>query len=199
MYHDYSFCDNVSFYKNELDFLDKTVPNTDIVIQKATTMPFSFCLSKSRQVTALFSNLKCYYMFAAWETEKEKFLSCVNKYAPFDNDLIQFALHNTLDIDAWDQSVLQFILSYSSNGLCCFDGPFSEFDSEAYRKHLVKLMKTRNKNITAEYQVEKQGEFNIYEFPSKLIDFVPNSLIITNRYIEGCSLLFEDKLKIYGV
>ena len=199
MYYDYSFCDDVTPYSKELEFLDNMIPNTNIVAHKATTIPFSFCLSKSRHLTALFSNLKCYYMLAAWETEKEKFLSSINKYSPFNDDLIQFALNNTLDIDAWDQSILQFVLSYSSNGLCSFDGPYNKFDSDAFRKHLVKLMRTRSKNITAEYQLEKQGEFNIYEFPSKLVDFLPNSVIITNRYIEGCDLLFEDKLKIYGV
>ena len=82
MYYDYSFCDDISLYKKELDFLDKTIPNINIVAQNATTMPFSFCLSKTRHVKALFSNLKCYYMFAAWETEKEKFLSSIDKYAP---------------------------------------------------------------------------------------------------------------------
>jgi len=199
LYYDYSFCDDISLYKKELDFLDKTIPNINIVAQNATTMPFSFCLSKTRHVKALFSNLKCYYMFAAWETEKEKFLSSIDKYAPFNDDLIQFALHNTLDIDPWEQSILQFILSYSSNGLCSFDGPYNQFNPELYRKHLVKLMKTRNKNITSEYQIKAQGDLNIYEFPSKLIEFIPNSIIITNRYISGYKLLFEDKLKIYGV
>ena len=199
MYYNYSFCDNVSEYKKELDFLDKTIKDKSIVAQNATTMPFSFCLSKSRKVTAVFSNLKCYYMFAAWETEKEKFLTTIDKYAPFDDKLINFASHNTLDLDAWNQSVLQYILCYCSKGLCSFDAPFDTFDAQAYRKHLIKLMSTRNKNINAEYQEEVEGQFNIYEFPNKLTDIQKRSLIITNRHLDDYELLFEDKLKIYGV
>ena len=199
MYYDYSFCDNIQAYKKELEFLNDFVTSKEIVAQNATTMPFCFPLSKTRKITALFSNLKCFYMFAAWETEKEKFLSSIDKYAPFDDNLLNFASNNTLDIDPWDQSILQYVLSYSSKGFCSFDGPFNDFDNETYRKHLVKLMKTRNKNIIAEYQQKVENKFNIYEFPNKLVKFLPNSLIITNRYLEDYDLLFEDKLKIYGV
>lgn len=199
MYYDYSFCDDIQAYKKELEFLDNFITSKEIVAQNATTMPFCFSLSKSRKITALFSNLKCYYMFAAWETEKEKFLSSIDRYAPFDDDLINFASHNTLDLDAWNQSVLQYILCYSSKGFCSFDGPFEEYDNQAYRKHLVKLMRTRNKNIVAEYQKEIKNKFNIYEFPNKLVDIQSNSIIITNRYLSDYKMLFEDKLKIYGV
>ena len=73
MYYDYSFCDDIQAYKKELEFLDNFITSKEIVAQNATTMPFCFSLSKSRKITALFSNLKCYYMFAAWETEKKSF------------------------------------------------------------------------------------------------------------------------------
>ena len=60
-------------------------------------------------------------------------------------------------------------------------------------------MRTRNKNIVAEYQKEIKNKFNIYEFPNKLVDIQSNSIIITNRYLSDYKMLFEDKLKIYGV
>ena len=60
-------------------------------------------------------------------------------------------------------------------------------------------MSTRNKNINAEYQEEVKGQFNIYEFPNKLTDIQNRSLIITNRHLDDYELVFEDKLKIYGV
>lgn len=200
MYHKYSFCDDVTHNKNELEFLDKALNCKHFVVRNATTMPFSFALSKNRKVTALFSNIKNFFMFAAWETEKDRFLKYISKYIPFDEDLFNFALHNKLDSSPWQQSHLQFILCFTSHGFCRFDGPFDKPDELLTRRHVSRLMATKNKNITAEYQIEIPNEsVNLYEFPTKGQEFLPNSFIITDKRIDDYNLLFEDKLKIYGV
>ena len=138
-------------------------------------------------------------MLVAFLEERQRFLSHLGSIVPFDSDFINFALNNKRAIDPWNQAILFYSLNYFSARLCSFDGPFDEkMDFDLFLNHLKSLTAINKRRFDIKFEQSTAG-FKLYEFPSVDTDFENGSLVITNRVIPNLDLLFEDKLKIYGV
>jgi hypothetical protein len=203
LYYKHSFCDDIAPYSNELKFLDDILTTRHIVVPDAKSLPLSFALSKSRKIQAHYSEktIKYYYMLMAFTTNKDRFLEHIMSYIPFDDNFLNFSLNNNLKMNEWNQAVLFFILNHYSIPAQSFDGPyFGPEKNDKVKKHLSFLASVHKRkfNILFNQPVEPIG-ICLYEFPSSDVVFEPNSIVITNRIIPELDLLFEDKLKIYGV
>lgn len=186
-------------YDSELRFLDSYCKKNKIIVRDATTMPLSFCLAKNRKVVSVFSTLKNYYMFAAFETERDRFIKNLKQMIPFEKDLLHFALNNETVSDPWKLALLQYYICYFSTSIGSYDGPFSDLEFTKLNKTLSKLLSFPARNLDCQFESTNINDgINIYEFPHNN-NFLSNSVIITNRDILNGKLLFEDKLKIYGV
>ena len=200
MYYNFSFCDNIQVYKNEIDFLDKLIGANKITVHNATTLPFAFALSNNRKLFANFNHMNLFFMFAAFETEKDRFLTHIKRYLPFDEEFINFALNREEEIDPWKEAIISYLLCYASTALCSFDGPFDDVDFSLLKKHLNKISRCPTRNISCHYkEVLPTDGINLFEFPESVNNLPSNSIIITNKSLNDKQLLFEDKLKIYGV
>ena len=73
MYYDYSFCDDISSYKKELDVLDNILPIRKLVVANSTSLPFSFALARDRKVDCYYNNVNCLLMMAAFTSERKRF------------------------------------------------------------------------------------------------------------------------------
>jgi len=199
LYYPFSFCDSLRGYSNELRFLDENIPHSKIIVPNAKSMPFSFSLSKNRKINACFNDKKYLFMLLAFLEERDKFTNHLLSLIPFDDNYMNFALNHKRKIDPWNEAIVMYTLNYFSNQLCSFDGPFSENpDFDSLRQHLKSLSTVNKRRFDVSFEEEPSG-FKLYEFPDRDTKFQEGSLIITNRNINNCFLLFEDKLKIYGV
>ncbi len=199
MYHNFSFCDDIRPYSKELKVLSDLVPTNTVVIPRAKSLPFSFALSKSKRIVACFEEQKYLFMLVAFLEEQKRFLAHLETLVPFEENFINFALNNKRAIDPWNQAILFYNLHYFSKQLCSFDGPFEEEkDFDSFLEHLKSLRFVNKRRFDVKFNENVEG-FRVYEFPSPHEVFEPGSIVITNRTIPELSLLFEDKLKIYGV
>jgi hypothetical protein len=199
LYYNYSFCDDITPYSKELEILSSIIPTNRIVIPNAKSMPFSFALSKSKNIVACFEERKYLFMIVAFLEEQKRFLAHLNNLIPFDENFLNFAINNKKDIDPWNQAILFYNLHYFSKQLCSFDGPFEEkIDFDGFIKHIKSLRAINKRRFNVKFEEPTAG-FKLYEFPNPDIDFESGSVVITNRIIPELDLLFEDKLKIYGV
>jgi hypothetical protein len=203
LYYNYSFCDDITPYSNELEFLDKMLTSNHLVIPNAKSLTFSFALSRSRKIEAHYCDktIKYFYMLLAFMTNKDKFFKHIISYIPFDDNFLNFCLNNNLKLNEWNQAVLFFILNYYSVPVHSFDGPYYGIEkNDKVKKHLSFLgsVPKRRFKIIFDQPIEPSKTY-LYEFPNTDVCFEPNSIIITNRIIPELDLLFEDKLKIYGV
>ena len=199
MYYPFSFCDSVQDYSNELHFLDENIAHNRIVVPNAKSMPFSFALSKSRKVNACFNDKKHLFMLLAFLEERERFTDHLLSLIPFDENYINFAMNNNREIDPWNQAIILYTLNFFSNQICSFDGPFpEEFEFDTLKQHLRRLSTVNKRRFNVSFEEVKSG-FKVYEFPDRDTDLEKGSLVVTNRIMSDCCLLFQDKLKIYGV
>lgn len=199
MYYDFSFCDDISPYYKELEILADIIPTNSIVVPNAKSMPFSFALSKNKKVTACFEEKRYLFMLLAFAEEPRRFSAHLKTMVPFDESYLNFAMNNNRDIDPWNQAILFYSLHYFSKQLCSFDGPFEEgFEFDLYLSHIDKLSLVNKRRFNIKYQEPTTG-FKLYEFPQPDQELEAGSLVITNRIMNSLDLLFEDKLKIYGV
>ena len=199
MYYDFSFCDDITAYSNEMVALDNIIGNTAITVPDAKSMPFPLC--RNRKITAIFKNPKYYVMLSAFLEEQRAFFRSVGSCIPFDDNFLNFALNNTKKMNPWQETVLFYLLNYCSVPLMSFDGPYiTNITKNNLNKHLSRLSRIHKRRFNLQYGEEpKENELLLYEFPNRDINFREGSLIITNKIIENANLLFEDKLKIYGV
>lgn len=199
MYYPFSFCDSIQNYSNELRFLDENISHSKIVVPNARSMPFSFSLSKSRKINACFNDKKHLFMLLAFLEERNRFTNHLLNLIPFDENYLNFALNHKRKIDPWNEAIIMYTLNYFSNRLCSFDGPFPEdLNFDSLRMHLKNLSMVNKRRFDVSFEEEPSG-FKLYEFPSRDTEFEKGSVIVTNRIMNDCFLLFEDKLKIYGV
>ena len=199
MYYDFSFCDDIRPYSKELEILSDLVPTNTIVVPNAKSMPFSFALSKNKKIVTCFEEKKYLFMFVAFLEEQQRFLHHLEALVPFDDNFLNFCLNNSRNIDPWNQAVLFYNLHYFSGRLCSFDGPFKEEkDFDLFANHLKSLRRINKRRFDLKFG-EPDAGFKLYEFPNPSINFENGSVVITNRAIPDLDLLFEDKLKIYGV
>jgi hypothetical protein len=199
LYYNYSFCDDITPYFKELEILESIIPTNTIVLPNAKSMPFSFALSKSKRIVACFEERRYLFMLVAFLEEQRRFTQHLESLVPFDDTFLNFALNNSRDIDPWNQAILFYSLHYFSKQLCSFDGPFAEQnDFEKFVNHLKSIRAMNKRRFDVRFEESVDG-FKLYEFPNPGVCFEPNSIIITNRIIPELDLLFEDKLKIYGV
>ena len=199
MYHSFSFCDDIRPYHKELEILDSIIPTNKIVVPDAKSMPFSFALSKGKRVVACFEEKKYLFMLVAFLEEQKRFLQHLEDLIPFDHNFINFSLNNKRNIDPWNQAILFYNLHYFSTQLCSFDGPFEEEkDFDSFLDHLRCLRATNKRRFDVKFKKTDTG-FKLYEFPNPDTIFEPGSVVVSNRAIPNLDLLFEDKLKIYGV
>ena len=201
MYYEFSFCDNIAPYSTEIEALDNIIGNNNISVPSAKSMPFSFALCRNRKITAIFDNPKYYMMILAFLEEQSNFFKSVMSFVPFDDNFLNFALNNTKRMHPWQELTLFFLLNYYSAPLMSFDGPYLEnLGREDLSKHFSHLSRIHKRKFQIYYNVTpKKDELLLYEFPNSDVSFREGSLIITNKIIENANLLFEDKLKIYGV
>ena len=202
MYYDFSFCADVSSYKKELDVLDYVFSHNGVFAPNSETMPFSFSLSKSRHIVGNFENLKLYSMFLAYETEMRRFFETILSFEPIDNNFISFISKNKKQKDPWYEACLYFIAAFYSDTINSFDGPYPEnIDKDSMTKHLKRLQSVMKRKLTFTYNEPDayQDYICFYEFPNDVEDLKKGSIIIDNKYHKNLDLLFEDKLKIYGV
>ena len=186
-------------YYNELRFLDDNISHNKIIVPNARSMPFSFSLSKNRKINACFNDKKYLFMLLAFLEERDKFTNHLLRLIPFDENYLNFALNHKRKIDPWNEAIIMYTLNYFSNNLCSFDGPFSKnIDFDSLKRHLKNLSIVNKRRFDISFEEEPSG-FKLYEFPARDTIFDEGSLIITNRTMKNCFLLFEDKLKIYGV
>lgn len=201
MYYDFSFCDNISSYSNEISALDSIIGNTNITVPNARSMPFSFALCRNRKITAIFNNPKYYIMMMAFCEERSNFFKSSLSFIPFDDNFLNFALNNKRKINPWQESILFFLLNYCSAPLMSFDGPyFKDITHDGLTKHFSRLARIHKRKFVIQHNEEpKENELILHEFPNVDTKFREGSLIITNKILDNANLLFEDKLKIYGV
>ena len=199
MYYNFSFCDDLGQYASELKKLNEFLPYNDIVVPNAKSMPFSFGLSKSRKIIACFEEKKYLFMLIAFLEETSRFLGHLKSLIPFDENYLNFAMNNTREIDPWNQAILFYNLHYFSNQLCSFDGPFEEvLDFKTFTKHINSLQGVNKRRFDVRFNEGPKGT-KLYEFPDPETILESGSIVITNRTIQDLELLFQDKLKIYGV
>jgi len=200
LYYNYSFCDDITGYKNELDVLDSILPSRKLVVANSTSLPFSFALARDRKVDCYYNNVNYLLMMAAFTSERKRFFDTMRSMIPFDENFLNFALNNKKKIDPWYRAVLDYFLNFYSKSLCSFDGPFLENENpDIIKQHLKQIFMFPRRKFELYYNEEPQGNILFYEMPNKEQEFRKNSIIITNRVIPHLDLLFEDKLKIYGV
>jgi len=200
LYYNFSFCDNIKIYEKEISFLDNLIGANNITVHNATTLPFAFALSNSRKLFANFNQTSLFFMFCAFETEKDRFLTHIRRYLPFDEEFINFALNREVSIDPWKEAIVSYLLCFASTALCSFDGPFGDVDESLLRQHLNKISRYPVRNLTCYYKESlPTGGINLFEFPESINNIPTNSIIVTNKSYDDKQLLFEDKLKIYGV
>ena len=129
-------------------------------------------------------------------------LERLNKqFIPFDDNFLNFCLKNQTVQGVWNHSILFFLLNYYSNKIDSFDGPFEEnVDFDTIKEHLktLNIFNKRRLKIKLGQSTGVEGT-RLYEFPDPTTQFIKNSFVITDRTIPSLGLLFEDKLKIYGV
>tara|TARA_R110000822_G_scaffold131308_1_gene268277 strand:+ start:553 stop:1152 length:600 start_codon:yes stop_codon:yes gene_type:complete len=199
LYYTYSFCNDLAPYLKELEILHSIIPTNTIVIPNAKSMPFSFALSKSKRIITCFEERKYLFMLLAFLEEQQRFLRHLKTLVPFDENFLNFAMNNTKEIDPWNEAVLFYNLNYFSKQLCSFDGPFDEEqDFDSFQTHLSRLTRINKRRFDVKFEETPPG-FKLYEFPNPNTHFDAGSVVITNRIIPELDLLFEDKLKIYGV
>jgi hypothetical protein len=201
LYYNFSFCDDISKYKNEIHILDELLDNNPLIIPNATSMPFSFALSRSRKVNPYFQNKKYLFMLVGLLEEKKRFINNILAFIPFDNQFLNFCLNNKNKMNEWQQGLLFYIINYYSTSLCSFDGPFPEEpDFHTIKSHLMSLLTVGRRRFNINFGDDSANDgTRLYEFPNNISDFRKGSLIITNKTLQNYELLFEDKLKIYGV
>jgi hypothetical protein len=203
LYYNYSFCDDITPYSKELKFLDNMITTNEIVIPNAKSLPFSFALSKGRKISVHYceNTIKYFYMLNAFITSKDRYLKHILSYIPFDDNFLNFCLNNNIRMNEWDQAVLFFILNHYSIPVHSFDGPyFGTGKDDKVKKHLSFLASVHKRKFNIVFnQLLEPNKTYLYEFPNPDIDFESGSVVITNRIIPELDLLFEDKLKIYGV
>lgn len=201
MHYNYSFCNDIRVHKAELKFLDLFLQNKNIIIPNAKSLPYSFSLSKDRNINAFFTNEKYFHMFNNYVQQKDKFLYYIKQFIPFDDNFLNFCLKNQTVQGVWNHSILFFLLNYYSNKIDSFDGPFEEnVDFDSIKEHLktLNIFNKRRLKIKLGQSTGVEGT-RLYEFPDPTTQFIKNSFVITDRTIPSLGLLFEDKLKIYGV
>jgi hypothetical protein len=201
LHYNYSFCNDIGPYKAELKFLDLFLQDKNIIIPNAKALPYSFSLSKNRNINAFFTNEKYFHMFNNYLQQKDKFLHYIKQFIPFDDNFLNFCLKNQNVQGAWNRSILFFLLNYCSNKIDSFDGPFEEnVDFDSINEHLktLNVFNKRRLKIKLGQPTGVEGT-RLYEFPDKNTQFIKNSFVITDRIIPSLGLIFEDKLKIYGV
>lgn len=201
MYYDFSFCNDISDYKKELQALDTIIGYRSVIVPNAVSMPFSFPLSKGRKIAANFDDIRFYSMFAAYETELKRYIDNILSFDPIDKTFFDFIL-NKKQTDLWYDACLYYIAFFYSNRLNSFDGPFpDEISRSLLTKNLKYLSSVIKNRLTFLFNenIEDNNSILLYEFPQAEQEFKKNSLIITNKYHDNLNLLFEDKLKIYGV
>jgi hypothetical protein len=201
LHYDFSFCNNISDFQNELKALDSLIGYNDIAVPNAVSMPFAFALSKGRRVQASFNDIRFYSMFIAYETDMKRFIDNILSFEPIDEKFFNFIL-NKKTKDYWYDACLYYIGFFFSNRLDSYDGPFPSIVDRNLLiknlKYLPSVVKTRFSFLFNE-EIKNNNSVLLYEFPSNDIDLKSGSVVITNKELKDCSLLFEDKLKIYGV
>jgi hypothetical protein len=200
LYYDFSFCDDIASYESELNVLDSILPNRTLSVANSTSLPFSFALSKSRKVHCYYNNINYLLMMVAFTEERKRFFDAIKSMVPFDDGFLNFALNTQKKIDPWYRAVLDYFLNFYSKSLCSFDGPFLDNENpNLIREHISKILMFPKRKFELYYEQEPEGGILFYEMPNMDQKFRKNSIIITNRVLPDLDLLFEDKLKIYGV
>jgi len=198
LYYDFSFCNDISPYENELRFLDSIVPREFNVIS-AKSCPLTFSLSNNRIANLYFELEKYFYIFAAFTEQKQDFIDSLQTFIPFQKDLLEFSSRNYKEKNLWNIAASFYLANYFSSAIDSSDGPWpDDLDFKAFKKHLVKLSLATNRlNIFFDKRPDNDL-INVIEFPQT--ENIPEgTIMITNKSYPQYDLLFEDKLKIYGV
>tara|TARA_B100002019_G_C21171613_1_gene548750 strand:+ start:254 stop:850 length:597 start_codon:yes stop_codon:yes gene_type:complete len=198
LYYDYSFCNDVNPYRKELEFLDSIVPREFNVIS-AKSCPLTFSLSNNRIANLYFELEKYFYIFAAFTEQKQDFIDSLQAFVPFKKDLLEFSSTNYNEKNLWNIATSFYLANYFSAAVDSSDGPWpDDLDFKSFRKHLVKLSLTNNRlNLFFDKRPDNDL-INVIEFP-QTEEIPEGTIIITNKNYPQHNLLFEDKLKIYGV
>lgn len=197
MYYDYSFCNNVSPYRKELEFLDSILPREFNVIS-AKSCPLTFSLSCNRVANLYFGLEKYFYMFAAFTEQKQDFIDSLLAFVPFKKDLLEFSSRNYGEKNLWNIATSFYLANYFSVAVDSSDGPWpDDLDFKGFKKHLVKLSLTSNRLNLFFDKNPDSDIINVIEFPQKE-KITEGTIVITNKNHSQLNLLFEDKLKIYG-
>ena len=200
MYHKFSFCKNLSGYEQELDFLDKILkPYDQINTLQATTIPFSFALSADKIVNAYFVDKDYEHLLRCFLEAKDTFLNHLLHFRKVDENFLNFCLNNKRKKDVWMKTLLFYIINLYSNNLYSYDGPwFDKTDVSLLKSNILDLKMSSNKSIKIHKDETLLNNVCLYEFPD-VEDFIEGSIVITNKKINNLHLLFENKVKIYGV
>ena len=198
MYYDYSFCNDINPYRKELEFLDSIIPREFNVIS-AKSCPLAFSLSNNRVANLYFQLEKYFYIFAAFTEQKQDFIDSLQAFVPFKKDLLEFSSRNYGENNLWNIATSFYLANYFSVAIDSSDGPWpDDLDFKAFKKHLVRLSLTSNR-LNLFFEKTPDNDFiNIVEFPQTL-ELPEGTIAITNKNFPQHNLLFEDKLKIYGV
>lgn len=200
MYHKFSFCKNISGYEQELRFLNKILePYGEINVLQATTIPFSFALSSNKIVNAYFEDKDYFHLWRCFIEAKDAFLNHLLYFRKIDPSFLNFCLNNKRKKDVWMKTLLFYIVNLYSNNLHSYDGPWiDDADINLLRSNILDLKTSSNKSIRIFNCEPNLNNVCIYEFPVEN-DFLEGSIVITNKKMDNLHLLFEDKIKIYGV
>jgi len=198
LYYDYSFCNNVSPYKKELEFVDSLLPR-DFNVISAKSCPLTFSLTKNRTANLYFDLEKYFYVFAAFTEQRHDFIDSLRAFVPFKKDLLEFSSRNYSERNLWNIATSFYLANYFSAAIDSSDGPWpDDLDFKEFKKHLVKLSLTNNR-LNLFFDEKPNNDFiNVIEFPQTQ-ELPEGTVVITNKNFSQYSLLFEDKLKIYGV
>ena len=200
MYYDYSFCSDITPYIKELNLLDSIISSREFNVIGAKSCAFTFSLLKNRKANLFFDHDKYFLMYAAFSTQKSEFLQSVNCFDSFDKQMLDFCVTNYSEKSPWNTAIYFYLMNYFSIPLDSSDGPwYDNLDFIKLKKHLISLSLFSESKIECFYKENKKNNFiNVYEFPIE-DKFEKDSIIITHKHYDDLELIFEDKLKIYGV
>ena len=201
MYYNFSLCDNLKAYDQELKFLDTMLHDyKELNILSAKSMSFGFALSLDRQINCFFDDDDYHELWKVFLKNKDRFLKHSLYFKNINQDFLTFCAYNKNKKSQWMKSLTFFIANVYSNNINSSDGPwFNTINDSTLRKHIIDLKTCNLHNINICTGEIDHGIASIYDFPSEDTQLIPGSIVITNKVFNNLHLLFENKLKIYGV
>jgi len=172
----------------------------ELNILTAKSMSFGFALSFNRHVNCYFDDNDYLELWKTFLKNKNKFLTHSLYFKNVNHDFLNFCAYNKNKKTHWMKNLTFFIANIYSNNINSSDGPwFNTVSDSMLRKHIIDLKTCNLDNINICTGDVDDEIPSIYDFPSEDTELISGSIVITNKVFNNLHLLFENKLKIYGV